>query len=101
MFAGLINQAKAAVGGLVLKYLTRASVAIPFVVALGFAVAATAAMLVQHLGHVTGYWLMAGGLAAVGVIGAIVVSVKEPKEEVADEKDKQVRGKWYATRRSG
>ena len=95
MFAGLINQAKLAVGGLVLKYVTRAAVAIPFVVALGFAVAA---MLVQHLGYVTGYWIMAGGLTAVGVIAAIVVSVKEREEEVADEKAKQASAREVVSR---
>ena len=40
MFAGLINHAKAAASGLVLKYVARASVAVPFVIALGFALAA-------------------------------------------------------------
>ena len=59
MFAGLMNQAKAAVSGLVLKYVARASVVVPFAIALGFALAATAAMLVRHFGHVTGYWIMA------------------------------------------
>jgi hypothetical protein len=86
LFAGLMNQAKNAVSGLVLKYVARASVAIPFVIALGFAIAAVAVMLVQHFGHVMGYWLMAGGLAAIGVIAATAVSVKEHEEEVAERK---------------
>ena len=86
MFAGLMNQAKGAVSGLVLKYVARASVAIPFVIALGFAIAAVSVMLVQRLGHVTAYWIMAGGLAAIGAIAAIAVSVKEHEEEVAEEK---------------
>ena len=85
MFAGLINQAKAAASGLVLKYVARASVAVPFVIALGFALAAITVMLVQRFGHVTGYWLVAGGLAAIGVIAAIAVSVKEHEEEVAEQ----------------
>jgi hypothetical protein len=89
MFAGLINQAKTAVSGLVLKYVARASVVIPFIVALGFAVAAIAAMLVQHFGHVAGYWIMAGGLAGVGIIAAIVVSVKEHEDKVAEHKAEQ------------
>jgi hypothetical protein len=89
VFAGLMNQAKAAVSGLVLKYVARASVAIPFVIALGFALAAVAAMLVQRFGHVAGYWIMAGGLAALGVVAALVVSVKEHEEEVAEEKAEQ------------
>jgi hypothetical protein len=60
MFAGLINQAKSAASGLVLKYVARASVAVPFVIALGFALAAITVMLVERFGHVTGYWLVAG-----------------------------------------
>ena len=87
--AGLINQTKSAVSGLVLKYVARASVAIPFVIALAFAVAAIAAMLVQHLGHVAGYWIMAGGLVGVGIIAAIVVGVKEHEDKVAEHKAAQ------------
>ena len=89
MFAGLINHAKAAASGLVLKYLARASVAIPFVIALGFVLAAVAVMLVQRFGHATGYWIMAGGLAAVGVIAAVAVGVKEHEEEVEEHKAEQ------------
>lgn len=40
MFQGLINSAKTAVSSLILKYVARASVAVPFVIALGFALAA-------------------------------------------------------------
>jgi hypothetical protein len=89
MFAGLINQAKSAASGLVLKYVARASVAIPFVIALGFALAAITVMLVERFGHVTGYWLVAGGLAAIGIVAAITVSVKEHEEEVAEQQAEQ------------
>jgi len=89
LFAGVINNAKAAVSHLVLKYVARASVAIPFVIALGFALAAVAVMLVDRFGHVTAYWIMAGGLAAIGIVAAIVVSVKEHEEEVAEQKAEQ------------
>jgi len=81
-----MNQAKDALGGLVLKYVARASVAIPFVIALGFALAALTLMLVQSFGQVTAFWLMAGGLAAIGVVAALAVTVKEHEEEVAEEK---------------
>jgi uncharacterized membrane protein YebE (DUF533 family) len=81
-----MNQAKAAVSSVVLKYVARASVAVPFVIAVGFALAAITVMLVQRFGHVAGYWIMAGGLAAIGVIAAIAVSVKEHEEEVAEQK---------------
>lgn len=89
MFAGLINQAKGAVSHLVLKYVARASVAIPFIIAAGFAVAAITVMLVQRFGHVAAYWMMAGGLAAIGAIAAIAVSVKEHGEEVAERQAEQ------------
>jgi hypothetical protein len=85
LFAGLINQAKGAVSHLVLRYVARASVAIPFVIAVGFAIAAITIMLVQRFGHVAAYWMMAGGLAAIGLIAAIAVSVKEHEEEAAEQ----------------
>jgi hypothetical protein len=85
LFADLINQAKEAASHLALKYLARASVAVPFVIALGFALAAIAVMLVQRFGHASTYWIMAGGLAAIGVVAAIAVSVKENEDEVAEQ----------------
>lgn len=90
MFAGLINQAKGALADLVLKYVARASVAVPFVFALGFALAALSMMLVQRFGYVAGYWTMAAGLAVIGTIAALVVSMKEHEEEVAEQKAEQV-----------
>ena len=90
MFQGLINSAKTAVSSRILKYVARASVAVPFVIALGFALAAIAAMLVDRFGPITGYWLMAAGLAAIGVIAAIFVSAREQKEEVADQQAEAV-----------
>src|SRR5947207_766880 len=92
-----MNQTKAAVSGLVLKYVARASVAVPFVIALGFALAAITVMLVQRFGHVAGYWIMAGGLAAIGVIAAIAVSVKEHEEEVAEQKAEETDTQGVAT----
>jgi len=64
-------------------------VAIPFIIALGFALAAIAVMLVERFGHVTAYWIMAAGLAAIGVIAAIAVSVKEHEEDAAAQKGEQ------------
>jgi hypothetical protein len=85
VFAGLINQAKSAASHLVLKYVARASVAVPFVIAAGFALAAITVMLVERFGHIMAYWMVAGGLALIGVIASIVVSVKEHEEEVAEQ----------------
>jgi hypothetical protein len=85
MFEGLINNAKSAVSGLVLKYVARASVAVPFLIALGFALAAITVMLVDRFGHITAYWAVAGGLALVGVMAAVIVSARERDEEVAEQ----------------
>jgi hypothetical protein len=90
LFAGLIHHAKEAASHLALRYIARASVAVPFIIALGFAIAAIAVMLVDRFGHVTAYWIMAGGLAILGVLAAIVVSVKEHEEQVAEEKAQQM-----------
>ena len=86
MFRGLINNAKSAVSSVILKYVARASVAVPFVIAAGFALAAGTVMLVERYGHVVAYWSMAAGLALLGLIAALVVRVKEHEEEVAEVK---------------
>jgi len=85
VFAGLINRAKSAAGQLVLKYVARASVAVPFVIAAGFGLAAITVMLVERFGHVMAYWVVAGGLALIGVVASIVVSIKEHGEEIAEQ----------------
>ena len=92
MFSGLIREAKEAASGLLLKYVARASVAVPFAIALGFALAATTVMLVQTFGQVTAYWIMAAGLAVVGLIAAAAVSMKEEQEEKAEELAEQQGG---------
>ena len=89
MFRGLINDAKSAANSVILKYLARASVAIPFLIAAGFAIAAITVTLVNTFGYVAGYWMMAGGLAAIGIVASLVVSVKEHGEEVADKEAAQ------------
>ncbi len=85
MFQRLLRDAQSAAGAMVLKYLARASVAIPFVIALGFALAAVTVMLVQRFGHATAYWIMAGGLAVIGIIATITIAVKEREEQVAEQ----------------
>src|SRR5262249_62198575 len=73
LFAGLINHAREAASHLVLRYVARASVAVPFIIALGFAIAAIAVMLVDRFGHVTAYWIMAGGLVVLCVLAAVAL----------------------------
>jgi hypothetical protein len=84
MFKGLINDAKSAAGSLIVKYLARASVAVPFIVALGFATAAITLMLVERFGHTAAYWMVAGGFTAIGIVASLIVTVKEKEEETAE-----------------
>jgi hypothetical protein len=42
-------------------------------------------MLVERLGQIAAYWLLAGGLATVGFIAAVAVSVKEQEAEQAEQ----------------
>jgi hypothetical protein len=84
MFRGLINDAKSAAGSLVAKYLARASVAVPFVVALGFATAAVTLVLVDRFGAITAYWLVAAGFTLIGLLATFVITVKEQEEEIAE-----------------
>ena len=84
MFLGLINEVKSAAGSLVGKYLVRASVAVPFVVAIGFASAAVTLMLINRFGAISAYWMVAGGFTVVGLVAALAVAVKEQDDEIAD-----------------
>ena len=83
MFRGLISDAKAAAGAVIVKYVARASVAVPFLIAGGFATAALTVLLVDRYGAQTAYWLLAAGFTLFGMTAALVVTVKEQEEEVA------------------
>jgi hypothetical protein len=97
MFRGLINDAKSAAGSLIAKYLARASVAVPFVVALGFATAAITFMLVDRFGAITAYWIVAGGFTLIGLVATLAVTVKEQEEEVAEHQAEQTDTAGVAT----
>lgn len=84
MFRGVINSAKNAASNLAVKYLARASVAVQFVLAAGFALAGLTVLLSQRFGSLTAYWVMAGGLCVAGILAAAFVTAKEHKEEAAE-----------------
>ena len=54
MFRKLIDHVKSKLSNVAIGYAERVAVAIPFVLALGFTLAAVHAMLVDHFGSVTG-----------------------------------------------
>src|SRR5262249_29013110 len=83
MFRGLINDAKSALGSMIARYLARASVAVPFLVALGFATAAITFMLAERFGAVVSSWIVAGGFTFIGLVATLVIAVKEQEEDAA------------------
>lgn len=91
MFESVLLDVRRAASGLVISYLGRAVVAIPFIIAAGFAITALTLMLIEHYGAQMAYWLLAGGFTLVGIIGAIIVSVKEHEAEqpIIEEQEKE------------
>ena len=75
MFEAIVNRAKRSVETLVSKYVARAAVAVPFVIALGFGTASAAVKLTEDYGNMTAYGILAGSFAAVGLAAAAVVAV--------------------------
>ena len=80
MFRKLIDRVRTQLSRMAIGYAEKAAVTIPFILALGFTVAALHATLVQQFGGVMGNWIMAGGLAGLGLIGAIAVKSTEKSE---------------------
>lgn len=97
MFRGLINDAKSAAVSLVAKYLARASVAVPFIIAVGFAIAAITHLVIDRFGAVTGCWLLAGGFTLIGLVATLLVKHKEQEEEVADQQAQEADTAGVAT----
>jgi len=85
VFQSVINDAKSAAASFVDKYLARASVAIPFVVAFGFATAAASLALTERFGATSAFWIMAAGFCTIGLLAAMVVTMKEQETAAAEE----------------
>ena len=76
MFKGVMKEASAA-GSLIAGYVVRVLMAVPFIVALGFATAAFTLMLIDRFGRGNAYFMVAGGFAVVGVLATLVVAGME------------------------
>ena len=86
MFRGLINDAKTAAGSIVAKQAARATIVVPFLVALGFLTAATALTLADWYGARNAYLMLGGGFAVIGLLAALIVRTKEKEDVIAEEK---------------
>jgi hypothetical protein len=70
MLQGLINRAQLSLDQMVARYLTRAVVAIPFLIAAGFAVTALLTYLTALYGAINAYLIVAIGFAILGLLTA-------------------------------
>jgi hypothetical protein len=84
---GLVNHAKSAAASFVGQYLARASVAVPFIVAFGFATAALALELTARFGATRAFWMLAAGFCILGILAALVVVMREREAAAEEERE--------------
>ena len=89
MFKGLINDVKSAAASFLGTYLARASVAVPFLVALGMATAAVGLELTERFGARNALWLLAAGFGAIGLLATFAVTMKEQQQEMEAAEEQQ------------
>ena len=88
MFGKLFGHLTSGITNAVTKYALRASVAVPFVLAMAYGLAALTTVLIASYGYRDAYLMMTGGFAAVGLLSGILVWIKERRadaEEMAQE----------------
>ena len=83
MFSALLNRLKEKASGTIEKYVLRASVVIPFALALGYLLAGATSTLSNWYGATISYYVMAGVLASLGLLAVLVIAVKERHDEEA------------------
>jgi Na+-transporting methylmalonyl-CoA/oxaloacetate decarboxylase gamma subunit len=76
MLQGILQRAERKVDSVLARYINRATVAVPLVVAGGFATAALTVKLVELYGSVTAYALMAALFAVLSVVTAAVIGAE-------------------------
>ena len=99
MLQAIVDRAQRAVDTLVSKYVTRAAVAVPFVVALGFGTAAATVKLTEEFGSMTAYAILAAVFGAVGLAAAAAIAMNGPDPVAGTETIEQVTASADATDR--
>lgn len=84
MLEGFIKDMRRATVSLVDRYLARASVAVPFIVAFGFATAALSVDLAARFGASKAFWIMATGFCTIGLVAGVAVSQRERETAAAE-----------------
>jgi hypothetical protein len=104
MIQALINDAKLAAGSaagkFVVKYLARACVALPFIVALGFVTAAITLMLVDQYGGIEAFWIVAGGFTLIGLVATLALTLTERGREIAERRAAELNAARAASARA-
>ncbi|MGE0023754.1 MAG: hypothetical protein AB7S70_09015 [Hyphomicrobium sp.] len=86
MYQGLLKRAESTIGSVLAKYLGRALVAVPLLVAAGFATAALTVKAVEVYGAVTACTMMAALFAVIGFVTMAIVGIEQrPAAEPAAE----------------
>jgi hypothetical protein len=83
VFQEIVNRAQRSVDNLVSKYVTRMIVAIPFLIAVGFGIAAATSKLVSAYGPETAYLILAIGFSIVGLLAAASIAASQSGEATA------------------
>lgn len=89
MFQSLFKRAERSIDEAVARAAIRALVAVPFLIAAGFATAALTVKLVETYGAITGYGLMAALFGVVGLIALAIVGLNSrsaPADEPSEPK---------------
>lgn len=84
MFQGLLRRAERSVNQVIARALERALVAVPLLVAAGFATAAVTLKLVELYGSVIAYGLMAAIFAVIGLVAMAVVGMGTSEQPAED-----------------
>jgi biotin carboxylase len=91
MLGSLFRRAQATVDNAIEHLVSRALVAIPFLIAAGFGTAALSMRLNREFGPETGSMILAAGFVVIGLIVAMAVNSRSAKpDEVVNEADETV-----------
>jgi hypothetical protein len=81
VFGKLFSYATSGITNVITKYAVRASVAVPFLLAVGFGLAGLTVVLIDAFGYRNAYFILAGGFLALGGAAAGAVWLKERSDE--------------------
>lgn len=74
MFQAIIGRAQHSIESAVSKYVMRVFVALPFLIGLGFGIAAASTVLIENYGYATAYLMLAGAFVVVGIVALAAIA---------------------------